>query len=309
MRIIIWAKAKIIQPPLKLSAGAALITVLLAAFLHLPAPTISAQADAACVAPPAPVNVGIGSDGLALQISWQRGEGDPAPDRYVVAVARSGVGSRNYYEFLHGDDPWIKPIDYGWYSVQSPVWMMVDAGGATEYTFTEHTFINHRGVTVTAVLDEGKSYAVHVSARSGDCYSSWTQQAAVTARVNGTGRVLPPTDLRYLGDGEVAYTPRSENAVHEVQIVEARFVAENIEQGTDCFLPWSKVNGSDLTQWYGGDAGWYSNAWDRGTHFFARVVVHDDTWDAYTYSEWVLVEKGAETAASSPSPPTTPLGP
>ena len=291
-------------------------------FLQASAPAISAQADGACEAPPAPVNVGIGSDGLALQISWQRGEGGAAPDAYVVAISRSDGGSRNYYEMLHGDDPWVQPHpDYAdwWYRPLHHVWMMVDAGGATEHTFTEHTFINHRGVTVTATLDEGKSYAVHVAARQGDCYSSWTQQATVKARVNGTGRVLPPTDLRYSGDGEIAYTPRTENAVHEVQIVDASFVAENIEQGTDCLLPWSPVNGTDLTQWEGNDwYPWFSHNWERGTHFFVRVWVHrpDDAsyrLDASTYSKWVLVERGAEpeTAPSSPSPspPTTPLGP
>lgn len=294
---------------------AALMSVSLVAvlFLQASASPVSAQAEAACETPPAPVNVGIGSDGLALQISWQRGAAEPTPDAYVVAIARSGIGSRTYYELLHGDDPWVQPHpDYAdwWYQPLHHVWMMIDAGSSTEMTFTEHTFINHRGVSVTAALDEGKRYAVHVAARQGDCYSSWTQQAWVTARANGTGRVLAPTDLRYSGNGEIAYTPRSADAVHEVQIVEAQFLAENIEQGTDCLLPWSKVNGNDLTQWYGGDAGWFSNAWDRGTHFFVRIWVYRPG-EAYTYSRWILVERGAEpeTAPAAPSPPTTPLGP
>ena len=318
MRIIIRATAKIAQPPLKLSASVALVAVLLAAFLQMSAQTISAQADATCEAPPAPVNVGLGSDGLALQISWQRGEGGAAPDGYVVEIARAS-GSGDYYEMLHGNDPWVEPIDYGWRSYKSPVWMTVDAGDVTEYTFTEHTFINHKGATVTAVLDDGKEYYVHVSAYVSEgllnCYSSRTQFAMVTAHVNGTGRVLPPTDLRYLGNGNVAYTPRIENVGHIVQIVNASFVAENIEQGTDCLLPWSRVNGSDLTQWEGNDwYPWFSYPWESGTYFFVRVLVYrmDDAsryprWDAWTYSEWILVEKGAETAPSSPSPPTTPL--
>ena len=326
MRIIFWATVKFIQPifvssriiggyvsSLKLSAGGALVAVLLVAFLQISALSISAQADAACEAPSVPVNVGIGSDQLALQISWERGEGGAAPDRYVVAVARGGI-SGSYYEFLHGSDPWVEPIDFGWYSVQSHAWMVVDAGEATEYTFTEHTFTNHKGATVTAVLDEGNSYSVHVSARIGDCYSSWTQQAVITARANGTGRVLPPTDLRYQGNGQVAYTHRTENAEHIVQIVPARFVAANIETGSDCLLPWSKVNGTDLTQWKGNDAiPWYSQGWDHGTYFFVRVFVYreDDAgwWDTWTYSKWILVEKGVETETSSPSPPTTPLAP
>ncbi len=306
MRSIIWA----------------LVAVLLAAFLHISAPTVYAQAEVSCEAPSAPVNVGIGSDDLALQISWQRGKGGAEPDAYVVAISRADGGSHTYYELLHGDDPWVKPHqDYAnwWYQPLQYVWMMVDAGSATEMTFTEHTFINHKGVSVTAALDEGKGYAVHVSARQADCYSSWTQQALVTARADGTGRVLAPTDLRYVGGGQVAYTPRSTDAVHEVQIVEARFLAENIEQGTDCLLPWSKVNGNDLTQWAGTDAiPWYSNGWEAGTYFFVRIWVYrrDDAsrfprLDAWTHSQWILVEKGAapEPVPSSPSPPTTPLGP
>ena len=304
MRIVAWAAGKIIQPSFVSSrtiAGVALVAVLLAAFLTMPAPAISAQANAACEAPPAPVNVGIGSDGLTLQISWQRDEGDAAPDGYVVEIARSTGSTSYYYEMLHGNDPWVEPIDYGWYSVQSPVWMTVDAGDVTEYMFTEHTFINHRGVTVTAVLEDGERYVVHVSAYVSEglvyCYSSRTQFAMVTARVNETGQVLPPTDLRYLGDGTVAYTPRSADAVHEVQIVEAGFVAENIEQGTDCLLPWYWVNGSDLTQWEGNDwYPWYSQSWESGTHFFVRVLVYKtgdaSPWrDASTYSEWILVER------------------
>ncbi len=286
-------------------AAAAIISTLLAAFLQMPALTVSAQADAECEAPPAPVNVGLGSDGLALQISWQRAEGGAEPDGYVVEIARSGYLSR-YYEMLHGNDPWVQPNpDYvnWWYRPASHVWMTIDAGDVTEYTFTEHTFINHKGVEVTAVLDDGKKYIVHVSAYVSEepvnCYSSRTQWATVTARVNGTGAVLPPTDLRYVGDGKVAYTPRSENAVHEVEIVEAQFVAENIEQSTDCLLPWSTVNGTDLTQWKGNDYfPWYSWSWEYGTHFFVRVWVYrmDDAsrfprLDASTYSEWILVER------------------
>ena len=303
MRIMAWAAGKIIQPSFvspRTIAGVALVAVLLAAFLPTPTPTIFAQADAACEAPPAPVNVGLGSDGLALQISWQRAEGGAEPDGYVVEIARSG-NSSYYYEMLHGNDPWVEPIDYGWYSVQSPVWMTVDAGDVTEYTFKEHTFINRKGAEVTAVLDDGKEYIVHVSAYVSEglanCYSSRTQFAMVTAYVNGTGRVLPPTDLRYSGDGKVAYTPRIENAGHIVQIVNALFLAENIEQGTDCLLPWSKVNGTDLTQWEGNDwYPWYSQAWESGTHFFVRVLVYktgdaSPWWDAYTYSEWILVER------------------
>ena len=294
-----FAKTTITTKPIYICT-LALVAVLLAAFLQMSAPTISAQADAACEAPPAPVNVGLGSDGLALQISWQRGEGGAAPDGYVVEIARAS-GSGDYYEMLHGDDPWVEPIDYGWRSYKSPVWMTVDAGDVTEYTFTEHTFINHKGATVTAVLDDGKKYYVHVSAYVSEgllnCYSSRTQFAMVTAYVNGTGQVLPPTDLRYSGDGKVAYTPRSENAGHIVQIVNASFVAENIEQGTDCLLPWSKVNGTDLTQWEGNDwYRWHSYAWESGAHFFVRVLVYktgdaSPWWDAYTYSEWILVER------------------
>ena len=335
MRIIFWATVKFIQPifvssriiggyvsSLKLSAGGALVAVLLVAFLQVSAPTASAQANAACEAPSVPLNVGVGSDQLSLQISWQRGQGGVAPDGYVVAVARTEFRWGNYYEMLHGDDPWVEP-EYGWYYQpwRSPVWMMVDAGSATSLTFTEHTFTNHRGVQVTAVLDDRKSYIVHVSARQGDCWSSWTQQAAAKARTNGAGQVLPPTDLRYAGNGQIAYTPRTADAEHTVQIVRAEEVASNIETGSDCILNWRPVNGTDLTQWQGNDYfPWYSQGWDHGMHFFVRVYVHRpdpaplypwDALDTYTYSEWILVEKGMETGPvpSSPSPPTTPLSP
>ena len=278
--------------------------------------SVSAQSDAGCAAPSAPVNVGIGSDGLALQISWERGDGD-APDGYWVAVARSGIGSKRYYEILHGNDPWIEPYSYlGWDPIQVPVWMMIDAGSATELTFTAHTFVNHKGVEVTAALDEGRQYTVHVAAKNGGCYSSWTQQAVTTARTDGSPPILPPNDLRYAGYGKVAYTPRSGNAEHQVEIVEARFVASNIEAGTDCLLPWSWVNGNDLTQWEGNEwIPWYSDGWDGETHFFVRVLVYtrDDAgwWQDWTHSQWVLVEKGMEpTPGPSPaSPPTTPLAP
>ena len=76
-------------------------------------PSISAQAEAVCEPPSVPLNVGIGSDGLKLQISWERGEGGPAPDGYVVAVKRS-IGHRgNYYE----DAARRRPVDK---ALQSP---------------------------------------------------------------------------------------------------------------------------------------------------------------------------------------------
>ena len=78
--------------------------------------------------------------------------------------------------------------------------------------------------------------------------------------------------LRYAGDGKVAYTPRTADAEHRVQIVEAEFV---LDESCEGLLPWSKVNGTDLTQWEGNDyIPWYSNAWNRNDHFYVRVQVY-----------------------------------